>query len=66
MADSRQVTAAVIATRGRGRLLVVGGIDVRLAYWLPGKPAKGHVPHNPFDKLGGQSLSDLKVRTITV
>ena len=24
---------------GKG-LLVIGGIDVRLAYWLPGKPAQ--------------------------
>ena len=42
---------AVFASRaegvgwGIGRLPVLGGIDVRLAHQLPGKPAEGHAPH---------------------
>ena len=35
---------------GKGRLPVIGGIDVRLAHQLPGKPAEGHTPHPNFDK----------------
>lgn len=35
--------AAVFTTWGRGRLPVTGGIDVRLAYRLPGKP-DGYAP----------------------
>ena len=26
-------------------------IDILLAHWLPRKPAEGHAPHCPFDKL---------------
>ena len=48
-----------------GRLLVIGGIDFRLAHWLPGKLAEGHAPHHPFDNLSRWKCSDLKVRTIT-
>ena len=32
---------AVFAPRGRGRLAVIGGIEVRWAHWLPGKIAEG-------------------------
>ena len=42
-----QDTAAVIAG-GRGRLPVVGEIDVRLAHWLPGKSAEVYAPHSPL------------------
>ena len=37
----------------KGRLPLIGGIDVGLAYWLPGKQAEGPAPHSPFDKLSG-------------
>ena len=41
---------AVFTPRGKGRLPVIGGNDVRLAHQLPGKPADGHAHHCPFDK----------------
>ena len=50
---------------GKGRLPVKGKIDVRLAHWLPGKPAEEHAPTGPFDKLSWCRCFDLKVRTIT-
>ena len=34
-----------------------GGIDIRVAHQLPGKPAEGHAPHYHFDK----RYSDLKI-----
>ena len=49
-ADRGQDVAAVFAPRGRGRLPVTEGIDIRLAHGLPGKPAED-VPHCPFGKL---------------
>ena len=52
MADGRQDMATVLAM-GVGVLPVIGGIDFRLALWLPGKPAEGHVPQRLFDKLAG-------------
>lgn len=64
-ADNRQDTAAVFAAGGRGRLPVMGGIDSRWAHWLPGKLAKEHAPHCPFDKLSWWRCSELKMRTIT-
>ena len=51
MAGGRQDMAAVFATRGSERLPVIGEIDVRLAHWLPAKPAEEHAPYHPFDKL---------------
>ena len=36
---------------GGGKLPVIGGTDVRLAHWLPGKPAEEHAPQHPFDRL---------------
>ena len=50
-ADGRVDMVAVFTPRGRGRLPVIGRFDVGLAHQLPGKPAEGHVPHHPFDKL---------------
>ena len=41
MAGSRQATAAVFATWWRKRLPFIGGIDVRWAHQLPGKPGAG-------------------------
>ena len=29
----------------RQQLPVIGGIEVWLALWLPGKPREGHAPH---------------------
>ena len=40
--------AAVIAIGGRGRLPVVGEIDVKLAHWLPGKSAEVYALHIPL------------------
>ena len=40
-ADSRQDMAAVFTEGKKGMLPVRGGSDVRLAHWLPGKPAEG-------------------------
>ena len=42
--------AAVFTPRGKGRLPVIGEVDIRLAGWLPGKLAEGHSPYCPFDK----------------
>ena len=36
---------------GDSGLPIIGGIDIRLAHWLPGKPAEEHASHCPFDKL---------------
>ena len=52
-AKGRQDMVAVFAPTGRGRLPVIGGIDVWSAHWLPGKPAEEHAPHCPTDKLTG-------------
>ena len=41
MVGGRQDLAAIVATWGRKRLPFTGGIDVRLAHQLPGKPAAG-------------------------
>ena len=30
--------------------IVTEEIDIRMAHWLPGKPAEEHNPHCPFDK----------------
>ena len=38
----------VAASRGRGRLPVTEGIDIRLAHGLPGKPGETYLP---FEKL---------------
>ena len=57
--------AAVFSPGREGVAQVTGGIDIRLAHRLPGKPAEGHAPHCPFDKLSWWKCSDLKVRTIT-
>ena len=44
--------AADFTPRGpeAGELPVIGEIDVRLAHWLPGKPARGTPLTAPFDK----------------
>ena len=39
---------------GGGRVLFIRGIDIWLGHWLPGKPAKGHASHRPFNKLSWQ------------
>ena len=49
-ADRGQERAAVFTLRGTGRLPVIGGTDIWLAHWLPGKPAEGNTPPHPFDK----------------
>ena len=41
-----------------------GGTDVRLAHWLPGKPAEEQAPHCPFDELVWWRCSDINIRTI--
>ena len=41
---------AVFAGVG-GALPVTGETAVRLAHWLPGKPAERHAHHHPYDKL---------------
>lgn len=48
MVDSRQDMATAFATKGRGRLPVMGEST---SHWLPEKPAERHTPHYPFDKL---------------
>ena len=48
--DDGQDMVAVFAPGGKERLLVTGGIEVRLVHGLPGKPAEGHAPHRSFDK----------------
>ena len=40
--------------RGGGGVLFIRGIDIWLGHWLPGKPAKGHASHRPFNKLSWQ------------
>ena len=49
-AGGGQDMAVIFATRGRGRVPVIGGNDIKLAYRLPGKPAERRTPHSPFDK----------------
>ena len=61
-ADSRQDLVAYLAPGGRGRLPVIGGVNLRLAHRLPGKLAGGHATHRPFDKLLWWRCSDLKSR----
>ena len=46
--DSRQDMEAVLAPRGKWRLPVIGGINIRLAHQLPGKLAEGHAPQSPL------------------
>ena len=45
-----QDMASVFAPGRKGRLPVIGEIDVRLAHWLAGKLAEQHTPHCPFVK----------------
>lgn len=45
-----QDRAAVSAPRDGGKLAVIGGIDLRSAHWVPGKPREEHAPHRSFDK----------------
>ena len=52
------------AGRWREGLPVTGGIEVRLAHWLPGKPAEEQALHCPFDKLVWWRCSDINIRTI--
>ena len=49
-AEGGQDVAAGLAPRGKGRLPVIAGIDVRLTHQLPGKLAEENAPHSPFDK----------------
>ena len=52
--DGSQDMVAVLAPRGAGGWLqevtVSEGSDVRLAHWLPGKPAEGDILHCHFGK----------------
>ena len=41
MAEGSQDITALFAAQGRGKLPFIGGIDIRLAYKLPEKPAAG-------------------------
>lgn len=50
VANSGKEEAAGFAPRRTGRLPIIGRTDVRLAHWLPRKPAEEHAPHHPFDK----------------
>ena len=50
---------------GRKEVTSYGGIDIRLAHQLPGKPAEEYTPHHPLDKLSWWRCSDLKVKRIT-
>ena len=40
-AEGSQDVTAIFATQGRRKLPFIGGIDIRLAYKLPTKPAAG-------------------------
>ena len=60
VADGGQDMAVVFVPRGRERLPVTRGIDLGLAYQLPGKLAEGHTSHCPFDKLSRCRCSDLR------
>ena len=51
---SRQDIAASLT--GAGEVISYGGIDVRLAYELPGKPAEEHGPSLPLDELSGRDV----------
>ena len=54
VADSRQDMAAVFTPSRRGRLPVIGEIDVKLAFQLPGKATEGYAPNHTFDKHNGE------------
>ena len=41
----------VFTNRRRGRVTVIEGIDIKLAHWLPGKPAEVGTLQHPSDKL---------------
>ena len=60
----RRQDMAALEVGGGEKLPVTGGRDVMLAPTLPWKPAEGHIPRSPFDKLASWSPSDLKMRTI--
>ena len=45
--------------------IVTEKIGIRMAHWLPGKPAEEHNPHCPFDKPSLWSCSDLKIATVS-
>ena len=47
VADGQDM-AAIFVPGVRARLPVIGGIEVRLAHWLPGKLAEGHTPSVPL------------------
>ena len=51
---SRQDMAAVFTSGRRGRLPVIGEIDVRLAFQLPGKATERYAPNHTFDKQNGE------------
>ena len=61
VADSRQDMAAVFTPSRRGRLPVIGEIDVKLAFQLPRKATEGYAPNHTFDKRNGEFWS--KART---
>ena len=46
----RQDMVKSLLLEGKGRLPVTGGIDIRLAHELPGRPAERHCPHRSLDK----------------
>lgn len=60
--QGQDMAAIFIIGGGRRRLPATEGIDIRLALWLPGKPAEGHPPLINYP---GRDSSDLKIRTIT-
>lgn len=63
--ESPQDLVAVFTPWGRRTLPVLGGIDIRLAHWLPGKLAEGYGPHHLFGKLSWWRRSDPKIRANT-
>ena len=56
-AESGQDKAAAFTPRGQGEFTSYRGNYVRLAPWLPGKPAERHALYFPFDKLLGTIIS---------
>ena len=53
--ESKQDKVAVLVPKGSlsSNSPSYGGIDIRLAHWLPKKPIEGHTPHHPFDECSG-------------
>ena len=64
VANRRQDVEVVFVPEWRGSLPVIGGIDVRLAHQLQGKPAERHSPHHHFESYQVK-IFYLKIRTIS-